>query len=218
MATPWPAQFPRYVTPLSPFLAIAAVLGALAIGQRLSRPVRGWSGTLGIGVLSGLFIVTALVQAYSVRNIFLVRYHGAAVGPDAGKILTPKWFYHDSTWTDWAKAVDWIERNTPPDAIIATVSPHLAYLKTGRLSVMPPMEPDPARANALMKQVPVSYVIVDELEFVDLSRRYALPALNHDSSQWRRVYHENQTSIYQSVSAPNHGPIADTLQREVPLM
>jgi len=153
---------------------------------------------VGVGLLSALFVVTGLVQAFAVRNSFIVRHFSAPVGPDAGKLFTPKWFYNDHTWSNWTKAVDWIGRNTPPDAIVATVAPHLCYLKTGRLAVMPPMEVDSVRARSLLQDVPVSYVIVDELLFTDIARRYSRPALESDLG-WRRVFHENETSIYERV-------------------
>jgi hypothetical protein len=200
LATPWPSQFPRYLVPLCPFFTLAAVLGAVWVGRQLIEHTRGVGRMIGMTVLGGLFVATGLVQVFSVRNSYIVRHFSAPVGADAGKLFTPKWFYHDQTWTDWAKAVDWIERNTPNEAIIATVAPHYAYLKTGRLAVMPPMEVDPARARLLMQNVPVSYVIIDELAFADISRRYALPAVASDPG-WRRVYHENQTSIYERVGA-----------------
>ena len=56
----------------------------------------------------------------------------------------------------------WIDAHAPPEAIVATTSPHLCYLLTGRHAVLPPMEIDPAHARRLLEAVPVSYVIVDE--------------------------------------------------------
>jgi hypothetical protein len=198
LSTPWPSQFPRYLVPLCPFFTLAVVLGAVWVGRQFVVRLRGWGGVVGICLLSGLFIATGLVQAFAVRNSYIVRHFSAPVGPDAGKYFTPKWFYHDETWTDWAKAIDWIEENTANSAIIATVAPHLAYLKSGRLAVMPPMEADPARARTLLQDVPVSHLIVDELAFTDIARRYALPAVESDPG-WRRVFQQNQTSIYEKI-------------------
>ena len=65
----------------------------------------------------------------------------------------------------------WIDAHAPPDAIVATTSPHLCYLLTGRRAVLPPMEIDPVHARRLLEAVPVSYVIVDELEY----RRHVTP-------------------------------------------
>ena len=91
----------------------------------------------------------------------------------------------------------WISAHAPPDAIVATTSPHLCYLLTGRRAVLPPMEIDPVQARRLLEAVPVSYVIVDELEFADMSRRYALPAVEGDPAAWRVVHEIDGTRIYQ---------------------
>ena len=42
----------------------------------------------------------------------------------------------------------------------------------------------------------MSYVIVDELEFIDISRRYALPAVEDDSAGWRLAHSIGVTRIY----------------------
>jgi len=59
------------------------------------------------------------------------------------------------------------------------------------------MEVDPARARQLLEQVPVSFVIVDELEFMDVARRFALPAVS--AGEWRLVRTFNRTRVYQYV-------------------
>ena len=106
-------------------------------------------------------------------------------------------FFHDRSWQAWEKAVAWIDAHAPPDAIVATTSPHLCYLLTGRRAVLPPMEIDPVNARRLLEAVPVSYVIVDELEFADMSRRYALPAVENHPAGWRVVHEIDDTRIYE---------------------
>ena len=61
---------------------------------------------------------------------------------------------------------------------------------------LPPMEADPARARRLLETVPVSYVIVDKLDFVDVSRRYARPAVEGDPAHWQVVHAIDGTKIY----------------------
>jgi len=50
------------------------------------------------------------------------------------------------------------------------------------------MEPNPERAEQLLERVPVSYVVIDELEFLDLSRRYARPAVKNHPMSWQLTY------------------------------
>ena len=61
------------------------------------------------------------------------------------------------------------------------------------------MEPDPARARRLLEAVPVSYVVIDELKFLDMSRRYAHPAVEGDSLGWHPVHSVKGTQIYEHV-------------------
>ena len=108
----------------------------------------------------------------------------------------PRFLYHEKQWRTWEQAVAWIASNAPRDAIVATTSPHFCYLLTGRLSVLPPMEDDPVRARELLESVPVSYVIVDEMDFLDISRHYALPAVLSAPGTWRLVHAIEGTRVY----------------------
>ena len=63
------------------------------------------------------------------------------------------------------------------------------------------MEADPARARRLLEAVPVSYVIIDELEFLDVSRRYARPAVESDPLGWPLVYSIDGTQIYERATS-----------------
>ena len=61
------------------------------------------------------------------------------------------------------------------------------------------MEADPERARRLLEMVPASYVIIDGLDFVDISRRYARPAVESDPTGWRVVYSKDKTKTYARV-------------------
>jgi hypothetical protein len=58
------------------------------------------------------------------------------------------------------------------------------------------MEANAAVARQLLEAVPVSYLIVDELEFLDLTRLYGEPAVADPASGWRIVYSIGQTRVY----------------------
>ena len=68
-------------------------------------------------------------------------------------------------------------------------------VRTGLRAVLPPMEARPEHARRLMEAVPVSYVIIDELGFLDVSRRYAGPAID-DPTHWRLVHTVDKTKTY----------------------
>jgi hypothetical protein len=196
--TPWPAQFTRYLAPLAPFLTIAAVCALSWIGATLRARELGWARTVGRVGLASVLVLTFIVQAHAASSMF--RYHQSAEAcsfvPAGSNADAARFFFHDRFWRTWEEALAWIDAHAPPDAIVATSSPHLCYLLTGRHAVLPPMESDPVHARRLLEAVPVSYVIVDELEFVDISRRYAFPAVENDPAGWRLAHSIGATRIY----------------------
>ncbi|MBA3386201.1 MAG: hypothetical protein H0T95_06210 [Chthoniobacterales bacterium] len=62
------------------------------------------------------------------------------------------------------------------------------------------MESDPERERRLLGAVPVSYVIVDKLTALDVSRRYARPALQSDEAGWPVVYSIAGTTVHERAS------------------
>lgn len=199
--TPWPSQFTRYIAPLAPFLAISAVVAMCRIffiqwGKRF----RHVSLAARIAV-AGLLLVTLAGESYATLNIFRGRQSkGARVVASQPTGSESRLFFHDRSWRDWEEATNWIKQHSRPDEIVVTSSPHLCYLRTGLHSVLPPMESDPERERQLLAALPASYVIVDNLEFLDISRRYAEPAIEGDPAGWRLVYSVNGTNVYQHVS------------------
>lgn len=195
--TPWPAQFTRYLEPLSPFLTVAAVLGLTAIGNVLRARHLNLEAIF-TWVIAGLFLLSAVIaQIHTLLWLFSdkVRQHVTFVE----KQLAPnsRWFLYDHTWQAWQKNVDWLEARAPANAIVATTAAHFYYLQTGRLAVYPPMEANPAQELRMLDSVPVSYVIVDELAMLEIARRYASPALIADPAKWRVVYSVDETRLYQ---------------------
>jgi len=195
--TPWPAQFTRYLMGLAPFLAIGAVLGVSQIRAALPDRKVGLGSILGRTALTGLVILVFIAQAFAALKMFRQRWSS-----HAGSFVTganqagSRLFFHDRTWQAWEESAAWVSAHASPDAIVATSAPHFFYLCTGVRAVLPPMEPDPERAERLLNDVPTSYVIVDQLEFVDLSRRYVRPAMENDPARWRLVKTFNDTKVY----------------------
>jgi hypothetical protein len=201
-ATPWPGQFSRYLAPIGPFLAIALVLGAQktrefikCVRQRLIRRI-WWS------VAAALTLGFGCAHAFAAVNSYRSMTRITPVSVGDGEWVQRRWFYYDPGWADWDRAVDWINRNAPPDAVVATNAPHLCYLMTGRRAVFPPMEASPAHASELLRGVPVSYVIIDELDFIDIARRYAAPAMDASPTDWKLAQRFNHTLIYERTREP----------------
>jgi len=215
--TPWPGQFTRYLMPLSPFLAVCGVLPLASTVNMSLRMRQRWVITFARVFLACALVLALTAEGYALLKAFRKRSKKEAIViPQTGD-KGYRLFYHDDSWQAWEEAADWIGTHARSDAIVATTAPHLFYLRTGRLAVLPPMEPDPVHAGRLLEGVPVLYVIVDDLKFLDLSRRYARPAVKNDPMGWQLVHSihlrngplwikpadfPHDTEIYQRVTAP----------------
>lgn len=180
--TPWPGQFARYLMPIGGLLAIAFVAGARATFAALNRHGALAGYRLGRLALIGLLCAVAFVQAFTIAKVF--RYQHT------------RGFFFDGNWSAWSRAAQWVGAHAPRDAIVATAVPHMVYLQSGLRAIFPPLEADAAYASQLLRDVPVSYVIVDSLDFLDMSKRYALPAVTSDPATWQLVHHVGRTSVY----------------------
>jgi hypothetical protein len=198
--TPWPDQFQRYLMPLAPFLAIAALLALsqLRAALRGSQRLRPFTVVVGQVALAGLVVLALTLQAYTACQLFYQRLRSGTNFAYGGRIVREHYFYYGRRWQAWVAAAAWINANTPPDTIVATPQRHFCYLRTNRLAVLPPMETDPKRARRLLEAVPVSYVVIDEIgEMASFGRRYALPAVQGDSIGWPLVYSVGGAQIYE---------------------
>jgi hypothetical protein len=112
-------------------------------------------------------------------------------------------FFYDRPWRLHDDGLDWLARRARPGEIIATSTPHWAYLRTGLRAVMPPYEADAARAAALLDAVPITYLVVDQLSFLDVGRRYTVPAIRWAPDRWRLIYAESDSGprIYRRVGS-----------------
>lgn len=191
--TPWPGQFQRYLMPLTPFLAIAAMLALFEVraALRVSRLNRA-SRTAGQAAAIGLLLLPLIFQVYTASQLFSVREReGASFVAGHGNV-GPRLFYSDLLWRGWEQAIAWIDQHSARSAIVATPYSHLCYLRIGHHAVSPPVDLDPARVRHLLASVPVSYVIVD--------RGYSLPAIESDCPEWHLVQSFEGTKLYERVA------------------
>ena len=70
--------------------------------------------------------------------------------------------------------------------------------------MLPPFEPDVAEAERLLDSVPVAYLVIDELDFLDVSRRYGAPVVAAYPERWTLVYEapEGGSRIYRRAAEP----------------
>ena len=193
--TPWPEEFHRYLTPASAFLTIAAVLALQQLYVLHGRKLRTIPEVSRVVIASLVGLALGVQVATATR--FLLRHHPTQVSvlPKSG--VMGAHFFHDHDWFAWEQAVAWIGVHAAPTDIVATTSPHQVYLRIGLRAVYPPFVADPGRARRQLEAVPVKYVIIDEFEYRDFSRRYALPAVEDDPLTWRLVYSIDHTRVYE---------------------
>jgi hypothetical protein len=184
--TPWPIQFVRYLVPLTPFLTLALVMSLAAATRRAETGGRGWRA-----LRLALVGIVALIAAQQVVTLTrsMIKHPAPAVYTDrAGQRHEYRLFFYDRTWRLHDEGLDWLRRQGRPGEIVATSTPHWTYLHTGLRSVMPPYEADAGRASALLARVPVRYLIVDQLSFLDVGRRYTLPVIAREPKRWQLIY------------------------------
>lgn len=197
--TPWPVQFSRYLMPSMPFLVISAVLGFMSSYRSLAKFRR--LKVIGYPILWMLVLVCAVTHVSVPIKLFRERAAPFGVFRARGIGQAPRFFAHYRSWQEWEEAAAWIGTNTSDGTIVATSAPHLLYLLTNRRAVLPPMEADPKRERQLLKDVPVSYVIVDRLQALDVTRRYVQPAME-EGTGWDLAYGIDATRIYENAGEP----------------
>jgi hypothetical protein len=184
--TPWPSQFWRYLAPLTPLSYLFLLLALDAAARRLARRGGRWS-TAGAAVatvpLATLLLVQTVVAAGFLRGRLPITYYAADGTEHVGRLLS-----YEPVWHALDPAFEYVRAHARADDVVATSVPQLAYLRTGRRAVLPPLEPDPTVAARYLDAVPAKYLVLDELGLPGISERYAEPVVAARPDAWRLVY------------------------------
>ena len=198
--TPWPNQFERYLTPCIPLLTLALFVALIEARKRLSDVARGkWQFT-GMAfitiVVFGVFMIQA-VPLYKIYQTSQRVFYEDKLGQQKAYQL----FWYSSSWKYHDEALNWLKKIAKPGETVATTTPQYTYLKTGMSAIMPPFEPDVGEAQRLIDSVPVNYLVVDSLDFLDVTRRYSLPMVKAFPLQWEMIYStgDGTSRIYRRV-------------------
>jgi hypothetical protein len=186
--TPWPSQFWRYLAPLAPLTLVFLVCALTWLGAKLAGRGTSRGRIVGSMVATVPLAVMLLVQVFIASSflragMFPVSHYDAQGNEKSFRLLA-----YEPQWHALDPALEWVRQHAGPRDVVATTVPHLAYLRTGRKAVLPPLEPDPAVAARLLDQVPASYLVLDELGLPGISEQYAAPVVAGPSSGWRLVY------------------------------
>ena len=197
--TPWPGQFERYLAPLTPLLALAVVASLLAIRSKLDRRTH----RLGTLILRTVLVGMLAQEGFALYKVYSKQHRTVEMVDAQGHRQEQRLFFYTEAWRTHDAALDWLRGVAQADDIVATSTPHWAYLKTGARAVLPPFEADVRAASRLLEAVPVKYLVVDSLEFVDVSRRYAAPVARAYQHDWKLVYSspDSTSRIYRRIEA-----------------
>ena len=195
--TPWPEQFTRYLTPLTPFLAVALLYGLAFLSASF-----GFGGRHAAGFITAVLLMVVLfVQGFSLVKNMTVLHQPASYYDAKGKESRYPLFFYSPLWRALDNSLEWVRQRAHPRDVIAATVPHSAYLRTGLKTVLPPMVPNHAQAQRLLDSVPVKYLVVDTLEYPGISQRYAAPLVAQHPEWWQRVYVSpgGQAAVYERI-------------------
>lgn len=184
--TPPAWESARYLLPIAPFLVLALCELVLAIRRRLQSGPRILARLAPLSVGLGAALVLT-IQILSLTDLFRERHRRVEYRDRSGDVVSYRLLYYREVYQALDAGLDWLRRRAGPTDIIASSMPHWVYLRTGLKAVMPPFESDPARAQALLDSVPVSYLIVDG-RTGSFTRRFGLPAVKAGPQRWELIY------------------------------
>jgi hypothetical protein len=178
--TPWQNQFWRYLAPLCPYLALGLASALWRARERAGKRARL--------ALAALMAAILALELQSVRSMFVHAWRPSEFSTPSGADLAGHAFYVEPEWSAFQAALKWLRAHAERDAIVGSAAPQLVHLVTGLESVMPPFEPDLEAAQRALDSVPVRYLIVEDLSFLDITRRYTRPLVEAHGADWELVY------------------------------
>jgi len=196
--TPWQNQFWRYLAPVAPLTLVFLFLALLGIRNWLGRQQLRWAHTAGALVTTvptaAMLLAQVAIATHIFRSMEPISYYDAA-----GRERVFKLIDYGSEWHALDPAFEWVRRNASAPAVIATIVPHLAYLRTGHKAVLPPFERDPDTEHHLLDELPVSYLVVDTFGRPGTTERYAAPVVTKRPQDWRLVFTapDGMTRVYE---------------------
>ena len=187
-SAPWPTQITRYVTPIVPLLLIAAftLIHGVRPRDRDGSFTRRRLWQLAAGSLL-LFVLFECAATYYLAHTYYFRT--ARYRDRSGKQIEYRQLMYGAADQGLDDSLDWIVERARPADVIAVSMPGWVYLRTGLKAVMPPFEPAPERAQALLESVPVRYLMVENPdELTNFAWRYTAAVLREFPEKWRLVY------------------------------
>jgi hypothetical protein len=202
-ATPFQAQFPRYLLPLYPFLALALFefLQWVTARVRLRWPV--FPQALAVAVPWAVLALVAHRAAVEAFELY-AKHHQQVSYIQNGRPVSYRLFYYGRGHVDLDAALDWLNGRAAPGDVLAAPDPQWAYLRIGRRTVLPPFVLDGREGQRLIDSVPVKYLITSTDP--DGYNRFTTPLLAANPQAWRQVWTgpNGVVVIHERVGALSH--------------
>ena len=185
--TPFPEQYPRYLMPVTPFLALCFILFLIFIKDKFCGAAEStgrarFGGLLVAAIVGSLF----LIQFFCLQYVFRNDFEPLAYADRQNHPVRQRLFFNNDLQIDFDRCVDFVKENAGTRSVVGAGTPHWVYLRTGLKAVMPPMENDPVKAQELLDSVPVRFLIIGR--DVVKSERYTLPVVQNFPDRWKPVY------------------------------
>jgi hypothetical protein len=183
--TPWPYLFHRYLMPLTPFLVLFLLTALLAASSMSEKSTK--LKMIGPTVMRLVVCLILIQQTLLVIGIYARRHQDVTYRDRRGGLIQYQLFYYRDSHRAFDAGLDWVAKHAKPEEVIAGSMPHWMYLRTGLNAVMPPLEVNPVKAQAMLDSVPVTYLFLDEDLGVD-TKRYMVRVVHQFSERWEKVY------------------------------
>ena len=184
--TPFPGQYQRYLMPIMPLLALAAIVcldAAASWREAPTRERRRWFPlSLPGAVLGSALLIQVLVTVF----VYLREYRPIAYVDVSGRPVAYRLFFYNEAQRGFDEAIEYIRAHAGPTQIVAAGTPHWIHLRTGLKTVMPPLERDVDTAQRLLDSVPVRYLVLGR--DVVATERYTVPVVQRFADRWQAVH------------------------------
>ena len=180
---------------------LARPASRLGPGRGPGRSGFGRRARLARAVLVPVVVAALAMQVFVVADSFAAKHSPVEYLDRSGSRASLQLFFYSPAWRSYDQALQWLRAQTDPAAIVGTADPHVAFLRTGRKAVLPPMEADIEEAQRLLDTVPVAYLVIDEGQTLDIARRYGEPVVRAHPERWELVY-DRGVRIYRRRGAP----------------
>ena len=192
--TPWPGQAMRYLCPLLPFL-MTGVFEAIQAARARMRGYR-FGRVLGNGAVAIGISTVVLGSAGSFAVVRQQLLHTVTLQTSDGKTENYTLMHYPPSFASLANALEWVKKSASSDSIVAISMPQWAYLQTGRRAVMPPFYRDAERVQRALDSVPVTYLVVDQIEMESQFSERFWNVVRNFPDRWRLVYAAPMAHVY----------------------